>query len=449
MPGVARYDCGTRSLFVLGGIESAARPKTAREITMNYQQIFVWRRTPSGQQQRVGAIRVKDPDPVHGGLVGAFRYDTDYLSTAGAIPLDPIHLPLSPEVFEAHRLRAGVHGVFEDALPDEWGRALLVRYHQLSTQDSRVPGLLRVLGGDGLGALTFGEHQRPPRRTDPSAAWRDLELLVHEAEHYERSGILPTDPLLRTLLQAGSSLGGARPKALVREGDVLYVAKFPSAKDPVDLDMVRVESASLMLAQLAGIAIPESRVVLCGSRPVLLSRRFDVSDQGGRYHQISLQSLLAAEGYYYASYAQVADVVRQVSGAVDTDLEDLYRRIVFHAVLGHTDDHLKNILMHHDGRGYRLTPAFDLAPDVLQRSDHILSFGISGFQPSLPSLIDLGSVCGLSPEHAATLRDHVVGVLKNGETVFAQAGISITERMRYAKDIDRRIRLISSSDSCP
>jgi len=413
---------------------------------MIFQQIIVWKRNPSGQQQRVGAIRVKDPDPIHGGLVGAFRYDPGYLAGEGSFSLDPLHLPLSPEVFEVHRLRAGVHGVFEDALPDEWGRALLVRRHNLTTADSRVPGLLRILGGEALGALAFGERNRPPRRVDPSAAFRDLESLVQAAERYEQSGALPSDPLIRPLLQAGSSPGGARPKALVRDDAVLYLAKFPSAKDPAGVDMVRVEAASLALAQQAGIEIPESRVVLCGSRPVLLSRRFDVSAQGGRHHQISLQSLLGADGYYHESYARVADVVRQVSGAADADLAALYRRIVFHALLGHTDDHLKNILMRHDGRIYRLAPAFDLAPDVFQRGEHVLSFGASGVQPSQASLVALGPVCGLSPDQAAAIRAHVASAMQDWDAVFARAGVSKAERARYAADLEKRIRMASGPE---
>ncbi len=411
----------------------------------HFQQILVWKQNPAGRQQRVGTVRVKAPDPLHGGLVGAFRYDPRYLAEAGAFPLDPLHLPLSPEVFEAHRLRAGVHGVFEDALPDEWGRALLVRRHDLPSSHQRVPDLLRVLGGEGLGALSFGEHKGAPPRKDTSAAFRDLEFLVQAAERYEQSGALPSDPVIRPLLQAGSSPGGVRPKALVRDDTVFYIAKFPSAKDPVGVDMVRVEAASLALAREAGIETPESRVVLCGSRPILLSRRFDVSDHG-HYHQISLQSLMGVDGYYNESYMRVADVVRRVSDVPDRDLMALYRRIVFHAVLGHTDDHLKNILMRHDGHGYRLAPAFDLAPDVFQRADHVLSFGgTSGTRPSRAALVDLGADCGLSPAQAHAIRAEVVGAVKRWDEVFAQEGISVHERSRYAPDLEERLRVVNDS----
>lgn len=411
-----------------------------------FQEIVVWKRDPTGSppqkggcpQHRVGTLRVKEPDALHGGLVGAFRYDRDYLIRDQAFPLDPLRLPLSPEAFSAHSLRAGVQGVFEDALPDDWGRALLIRRHGLSATHQRVPDLLLALGGNGLGALSFSAGDCPPCRSDPSATARDWETLVWAADEYERSGIAPADPALLVLLRAGAPPGGARPKALVREGDALYLAKFPSARDPVGVDMVRVEAASLALARQAGIETPETRVVLCAGRPVLLSRRFDVSPAGGRYHQISLQSLMGVEGYYHSSYAGVADVVRRVSGNPSADLAALYRRIVFHAALGHTDDHLKNIWMRHDGQTYRLAPAFDLAPDVAGHAEHVLSFGASGHKPTRTALAALGTVCGLRPEQATVVRREVMAVVRNWERAFAKAGIAEAERSRYRRDLDHR-----------
>ncbi len=407
------------------------------------QQIFVWTQDPHGRFLRAGTLRVRGPDPVHGTLTGAFRYEEGYLANAGAFPLDPIHLPLSPEVFEARRPRSGVQGVFEDALPDEWGRALLIRRHQLSATESRVPDLLLVMGGEGMGALSFSAR-RSPRRTDPSVALRDLESLVQAVADYEQSGALPSDLAIRALLRAGSSPGGARPKALVRDGAALYLAKFPSAKDPVGVDMVRVEAASLALARQAGIETAETRVVLCGSRPVLLSRRFDVSPQGGRYHQISLQSLMGVDGYYFETYGRLAEVIGRVSSAPNIDRPAIYRRIVFHALLGHTDDHLKNILMQHDGQGFRLAPAFDLAPDVFQRGEHILGFGTHGPRPSRTALADLGAVCGLSSEQAGAIRAQVAGAVKGWDAVFAQEGVSPAERSRYAPDIKRRLAVVGA-----
>lgn len=408
------------------------------------QQIFVWKQDPHGRFLRVGALRVRGPDPVHGALTGAFRYDEGYLSNSEAFPLDPIHLPLSPEVFEARRPQVGVQGVFEDALPDEWGRTLLVRRHHLTAAESRVPNLLLVMGGEGLGALSFSAR-RSPRRADPSVTFRDLESLVQAVADYEQSGALPPDPAVLALLRAGSSPGGARPKALVRDGATLYLAKFPSAKDPVGVDMVRVEAASMALARQAGIETPDTRVVLCGSRPVLLSRRFDVSPQGGRYHQISLQSLMGVDGYYFETYDRVAEIVGRVSSAPNVDRAAIYRRIVFHALLGHTDDHLKNLLMRHDGQGFRLTPAFDLAPDVFQRGEHILGFGAHGPRPSLAALAALGAVCGLSPDQAGAIRTQVAGVVKDWDAVFAREGISHAERSRYAPDLEERLKKMAAA----
>lgn len=404
----------------------------------------VWVRTPAGGMLAAGEIRVQGPDPVRGALTGAFRYAPDYLQNPGALPLDPIHLPLSTAVFSANRPHAGVHGVFEDALPDDWGRSLLAREHQLSPGEQRVPQLLGCIGSRAIGALVFASRGRPLIE-DASSDILALPDLVTAAQHYEAYRSLPDDPRLRALLRAGSSPGGARPKALVQDADgVRYVAKFPSAKD--HLDMVRIEAASLMLAARAGLSVPETRVIVCGSRPVLLSRRFDISPQGGRYHLLSFQTLLGAQGFYTQSYADLADVLSRVSQKPNRDLPALYRQIVFNALLGHTDDHLKNFLLRHDGSGYRLAPAFDLAPDVTGRVEHVLSFGQSGFAPSSASLAQLADACRLQREEAAGIRAEVMQAVQQWDQVFAAAGVSASERALLAPDLTHRIATLGGQD---
>jgi len=102
---------------------------------------------------KAGALIVDDPDPVRGGLLGQFRYAPEYLDHPRAFPLDPLNLPQSMESFAADRPRAGVHGVFEDSLPDDWGRRLMVSRHKLGRNAQRAPNLLRLLGSQGLGGL--------------------------------------------------------------------------------------------------------------------------------------------------------------------------------------------------------------------------------------------------------------------------------------------------------
>ena len=128
-------------------------------------RLDVWLTLPSGESIKAGTLISGDPDPVRGGLQGQFRYATEYLEHPQAFSLDPLHLSLSIETFDADRPREGVHGVFEDSLPDAWGRKLMVRRHKLSRNEQRVPNLLRLLGNQGLGALSYVEEGRPELKT--------------------------------------------------------------------------------------------------------------------------------------------------------------------------------------------------------------------------------------------------------------------------------------------
>ncbi|MBU3981703.1 MAG: HipA N-terminal domain-containing protein, partial [Proteobacteria bacterium] len=118
--------------------------------------LTVWLTLPAAEVVKVGELAVDDPD-ARGALEGQFRYTSEYLENPKAFPLDPLHLKLSEKIFDADRPHAGVHGVFEDSLPDDWGRRLLVRRYNLGRSEQRVPQLLRLLSNQGLGALSYRE----------------------------------------------------------------------------------------------------------------------------------------------------------------------------------------------------------------------------------------------------------------------------------------------------
>jgi len=321
---------------------------------------------------------------------GAFRYAPDYLNRSESFALDPVSLPLREGEFSVDH--PGVFGVFEDSLPDDWGRRLLVRKHRIPLHQQNLPNLLLALGASGLGALSYND-QGVPCHASPEASILHLDRLVQAADAFERGENKNTD--INLLLGAGSSPGGARPKALVYdEGeDRHYLAKFPSIKD--DVDVVRIELATMNLAARAGLAVPELRLVECGSKPVLLVRRFDITPQG-RLHMISLQTLLKVSGYYQCRYADVLHVVRKVSADPQTDSERLFRQLVFNAVVHNTDDHLKNFWMVCDSkRGWRLSPAFDLVPDIGQRGEHVMFFDLDPVYPGRANLEKLGRSWGI------------------------------------------------------
>ncbi len=354
---------------------------------------------------------------------GAFRYAPDYLDRPDAFALDPVSLPLREGEFNV--VHPGVFGVFEDSLPDDWGRPLLVRKNGIPRHQQNLPTLLLALGASGLGALAYTE-QGAPVRTSSEASVLNLDHLVKAAEAFERGN--KSDADINLLLGAGSSPGGARPKALVydEQADEHYLAKFPSIKDNVDV--VRIEFATMNLAARAGLDIPKLRLVECGSKPVLLVRRFDITPQG-RLHMVSFQTLLKVSGYYQCRYAELLNVVRKVSADPQSDSRRLFRQMVFNAVMHNTDDHLKNFWMTcTSDEGWRLSHSFDLVPDIGQRGEHVLFFDLDPTYPGRSNLEKLGRTWGISG--AEEVVEQVFTSVAGWREEFMTCGV-------LQKDIDR------------
>ena len=343
--------------------------------------------------------------------------------------MDPVSLPPRPGSFDTGH--PGIFRVFEDSLPDDWGRKILVRKHRLPRQRQNLPSLLLTLGNSGLGALSYTGHGKPnPPASDTSAIY--LSDLVTSAEAFERGEI--DDLELTLLFGAASSPGGARPKALVFDDTdkIHYLAKFPSIKDAVNV--VRIEAATMALAARAGLIVPHTRLVECGKRDVLLVERFDIINATARRHMISLQTLLKAHGYYQCRYIELLNVVRKYSSDPQSDSELLYRQMVFNAVVGNTDDHLKNFWMvfSHD-EGWRLSPAIDLVPDVGRRNEHVLFFDLGGYYPGRHSLEKLGRTWGIS--NSQTIVEQVFDAVSCWRTVYSETGVNEVDIKQF-KEID-------------
>jgi len=391
-------------------------------------KILVWERS-RGEHQPVGEV-VCDVEE-SGRTRSAFRYKSDYLSRPDAFTLDPVSLPLREETFShsAH----GIFGVFEDSLPDSWGRQLLVRKSRLARHDQNPARLLLALGNTGLGALSYTESSRPPV-ANADVAIIHLSTLVEAAQQVEQGGTEHAD--LKLLLSAGSSPGGARPKALVwDEGTgAHYLAKFPSLKDSVDV--VSIEAATMNLAAKAGLDVPCTRLVPCAGKSVLLVERFDVTP-AGRRHMVSFQTLLKAGGYYQQRYFDLLKLVRKYSRFPLQDAERLFRQMVFNAVIGNTDDHLKNFLMLHDHeRGWHLSPAFDLIPDVGRRGEHVLFFDWDARFPGRGKLTALGENWGI--RHANTVVNQVFDAAETWQDAFTCAGVPAGDMARFS-EIDNHL----------
>ena len=392
-------------------------------------RINVWER--SGMEPRLAGEMVSEFGETSKPR-SAFRYDRAYLESPGAFPLDPVTLPLKPEPFAA--VDPPMFGIFDDSLPDDWGKKLLVRQHSLPRHSQNPPNLLLALASSGLGALSFTETNQPQNR-QPATSILHLADLVTAAEQFEHGDL--QEPNLSLLFGAGSSPGGARPKAVVYDDDTgtHYIAKFPSVKDHVDV--VRIESATMNMAARAGLNIPDTRLVQCASKSVLLVRRFDIIPTGRR-HMISFQTLLKAHGYYLHRYQDLLAVLRKYSTAPKEDSELFFRQMVFNAVVGNTDDHLKNFWMVFDYlQGWRLSPSFDLIPNVGRNDEPVLLFDQSAYFPGRSKLEKLGQQWGI--HNAGSIVSQVFDTVAGWKDIFASTGVPEIDINKF-KEIDSNVQ---------
>lgn len=336
------------------------------------RRLYVWVRRPDGPWL-AGELGTTDPGS-DGRFQSEFEYAAEWAGSPRAFPLDPVSLPLRPT---GRRFRADQFdpplGVFEDSLPDDWGRRLLARALSLEGRTPSPPEMLLALRGGGPGALMFTETPARPEAAS-TLQTRSLPSLLSAAAKFD-AGTLSSGDELRKLLEGSSRAGGARPKALIHDDDGEWLVKFPSRSRDGIFDVVGLEATCMELARRAGLMVPDTRLQSVGRRRVLFVRRFDVTEHGGRSHMISMRTLCRERpGVYVTSYADLALVLRKYSASPAGDIATLFQHMAFNAAIGNVDDHLKNFWMLNAPFGHRLAPAFDLVPDVAERHEHTLSF---------------------------------------------------------------------------
>jgi serine/threonine-protein kinase HipA len=299
----------------------------------------------------------------------SFVYSDRYLADPDAYALDP-GLPLVTGTLQTPVGRA-LFGVFADSSPDRWGRTLIQRAERARAKAtataprsmSEVDLLLGVRDDLRQGALRFRNNEQGPfLATEESGvpALTDLPVLLDIAARAERDTADYED--LRRLVRAGSSLGGARPKAHVLDAaGRVAIAKFPS--DSSDTwNVMAWEKVALDLARDAGVTVPDSQLIRIGNRNVLVVDRFDRRGTA-RIGYASAMTMLEASDGYQRSYLEIAEVIEQRSTAVAAELRQLWRRIAFSILISNTDDHLRNHgFLHERGDSWILSPAFDLNP---------------------------------------------------------------------------------------
>ena len=213
---------------------------------------------------------------------------------------------------------------------------------------------------------------------------------------------------MKFLISGGYSAGGARPKLLVRLDGEAYLAKFSSIHDQGPGVNVELEAAGLALGRLAGLEVPDFRIVVVRDRPVLLVKRFDVLPKGGRRAMISFRTLLSAyDDLARVSYGDLSEILKRVSADPRGDCEKLFKQMVLNVLIINTDDHLQNFSMLHDSDGWRLSPAYDLVP-ALPRDQQLLRIGGGHADLVADDLIAEGRLFGFSRPRCKKLINEVL-----------------------------------------
>jgi len=336
-----------------------------------------------GTSHLVGTLRVK----VRGGRNSAtFIYDDGWGRIAGHFSLQPA-MTVGGGVFTLEKGRE-MFASIGDSAPDTWGRRLMQRMERRTAKRegravrtlTEADYLLGVADVARLGALRFrpaGEEvfQSPLRDGQGVPPFVELPRLLSVTERVLRDE--ETDDDLLLLFAPGSSLGGARPKASVADRDGhLAVAKFP--KDDDDYSIESWEEVALRLANMAGIRTAAHRLERVAGKPVMLSRRFDRAAGGCRFPFLSAMSMMNLVDGDRSSYPELVDVLRTCGSEADADAAELFRRMVFSILVSNVDDHLRNHgFLWAGGKGWRLSPAYDLNPVPVDIRAHILSTNIS------------------------------------------------------------------------
>ena len=364
-----------------------------------------------------------------------FRYADEWLDGSAGFAIAPT-LPLSESPFHAsasrERPRSALLGPVGDGAPDSWGRGLLRKAlsgalaeldYLLAVDDETRQGALRYLDDDG----------RPLSRSYPPVPrLSDLDELRRLA------GAAEGDPdgvatIRDRLLGCASSLGGARPKANVRDrGGDLAIAKFTSDRDTMPVE--RVEAATLALARAAGVNAAQARIELGSTdKPVALIKRFDRA-AGDRVHYLSAQSFIGAEAAVGGYYTDIAEALRAHAFDPTAQLTELYRRVLFTILVSNNDDHLKNHgLLHVGGGRWVLSPAFDVNPQP-QRRRH-LETGISelsGHDASIEAAVDAAPFFDIEHDTAVAMLSGMVSTIdERWRECCREAGMTLREIEHY------------------
>lgn len=349
---------------------------------------------------------------------GEFNYGKSYLARSDAFALDPIHLPLKSGIF-SYRANRGVFGVLSDAGADSWGRKLILSLH--TTKPKNELEFLLAGSGYGVGALVFSLSRSASKHKTNKNTLSDLALLDQAKDDLLANKTISDEA--KKAFEFGQSMGGARPKTSIQIDNKLYLAKFNRQDDLFNL--VRAEHAAMKMAEQLGIRTAPTFIHKTHTGDVLLVERFDVSNGLPTHHFLSANSLLQKPKVAMSdlsndySYGQLAEFIRHQTMQNAGDAEELFKRMVFNAYIGNTDDHTRNhaFLYSFSQKNWRLSPAYDITP-INNSKQHGLGFGDDGRYASKSNFLSQAKRFGLANSAAKNIIKEIEEYCKDWPTHF-------------------------------
>lgn len=323
-------------------------------------EVYVWIWLPGATEPVVAGLLTRDADRL------VFNYGRSYLERADAIPIYEPELPLMRGVI-APDIGLTLASALRDAAPDAWGRRVILNRLAGSKGRNMDVGALDELtyliesGSDRIGGLDF--QASPTEYISRGAQPASLEELMRAAAMVEQG--VPLTPELDQALFHGSSLGGARPKAMIEAPDRKLIAKFSSSSDTYNV--VKAEYIAMRLAAEVGLSVAQVHLRNTAGKDVILIERFDRQQVASCWQRRLMVSVLTLFGLdemmaRYASYEALSDIIRQRFDKPKATLRELFGRLVFNIICGNTDDHARNHAAFWDGHTLELTPAYDICP---------------------------------------------------------------------------------------
>ena len=400
------------------------------------KESFVWIWLPDETQPVVAGRLEAD----NGNIL--FNYGKSYLERIGdknpAIPIYEPELPLRSGVLP---LPEGLimPGSIRDAAPDAWGRRVIINkklgLKGAGTDTAELDELTYLLesGSDRIGALDF---QRSPTNYVPRTANNvSMEELLESAERVEKG--VPLTPELDQALFHGSSIGGARPKALIQDKGRNYIAKFSSSTDLYSV--VKAEFIAMRLASLAGLNVAAVKLEQVINRDILLIERFDRLPKGNEWARKAMVSALTIFGLNemmarYASYETLAEIIRHRFTDPRDTLKELFSRLVFNILCGNTDDHARNHAAFWNGRELTLTPAYDICPQGRTGNEASQAMLISGSNnlSQLKTCLEAANNFLLSADDARAIFRHLTETIEqHWDEVCEEAKLSEVDKKLF------------------